>query len=116
MSWKVGDKVAVFGPYDREPRKTARIEKVHKTGHIVVDGRRYRPGVNRAHETGRESWRSGYVEKLTAENIALVIRARRHQRIAGLAAWLARADKDSLPDSLLDALDAARKAQEDAAP
>lgn len=42
-NWEVGEIVAWFGPYDRDPVAEAPIEKIYKTGHLVVKGRRFRP-------------------------------------------------------------------------
>lgn len=109
IDFVVGQKVAVFGPYDCEPCRVARVDKIHKTGHVVVESRRYRPfGDGCAFETGEGSRYS--IRVLTPEVEAAANRAAKRRRMKEIAAWLEKAEPDHVPDDVLRAMIAACKA------
>ncbi len=103
-TWPVGTKVAWYGPYDRQASSVAEVEKVYKTGHIVVRGRRFRLwGDGSAHETG-DGYSKASVCLLTPEREVEIAKSRKAATAKQLAAWLERCDVDSLPDDALAAL------------
>lgn len=101
--WKVGEVVAYYGPYSRCAEKTVTIEKIYKTGHLVVNGRRFKAWSDTAHETGK-SWSKSHIAKLTPDRIAQVAKTQKKRRMMKVSDWLVKADPDRVPDEHLDAL------------
>lgn len=102
--WSVGEKVALYGPHSRKPDRIATIEKIYKTGHVVVGGRRFKPfGSGYASETGDGYARSS-IRKCDAATVAEVTK---RNAVASVAKWLSGADINSVPDDALAAMVAA---------
>lgn len=101
MNWTVGQRVAIYRPYEKEPSKVAAVEKVYKGGNVVVDGVRYRPSSNGyAHQTG-EGYSRRFLRLLTPEVEREANRAAKRRLMRRLAKWLAEAEPDTVPDSIL---------------
>lgn len=96
----VGEKVAWFGPYAREPDGVAVVEKIYKSGHIVVSGRRFRPNGNSAIETG-DGYTKASIYKITEEMEARLKRSRKRKAMKKVADWLLAASADDVPDEAL---------------
>lgn len=114
--WPVGTEVAWYGPYDREPSGTATVEKVYKTGHIIVRGRRFRlSGYNRAHETG-DGYSKASLKLMTPDLSAAVQRAKKRRTMKKVGAWLENCDPDLVADDALAALVAAMESSTTTSP
>ena len=104
MDWAPGTRVAIYGPYDKEPLAVAEIEKVYKGGNVVVKGVRYRPSMNGyAHQTGG-GYSCGRLRILTPELERAANRAAKRRRMRRLADWLAKANPDAVPNAALQML------------
>lgn len=109
--WPVGTKVAWFNPYDRVPSATAEVEKVYKTGHLIIQGRRFRQWNNdSAHETG-EGYSKCSVRLWTPELEADVLKAKKTKMIRKLGEWLQSCNIDKLPEDAVAALIKVMKAE-----
>lgn len=110
--WPIGTKVAWFGPYDRQPTGTAAVEKVYKTGHMIVRGRRFRAwSENAAGETG-EGYAKASIRKMTPELKDAVSRSKKKAMMRRVGEWLRTADPDTISDDAMASLVAAMKASE----
>lgn len=98
--WKVGDDVAFYSPYARAPEAKVKIEKVYKTGHVVVRGRRFRVWGDTAHETG-DGYSKAHIKKWTDAADADIRRHGKSIRARNVARWLERANVDAVPDEAL---------------
>ena len=112
-SWKVGEKVAVFDAYSREPDRVATIEAVHKNGRAKVAGTLYQP----ASQYGNSSqcgtgWNLSSIHRMTPEMTARVARSQKRLRMKRLANWLEHAPPDDVPQAVLNALLAAHNEAE----
>lgn len=111
--WPVGTKVAWYGPYDRTPVGVAEVEKVYKTGHLIVRGRRFRMlGNDQAHETG-DGYSKASVRLLTPDREKELAKHRKSQTARRVGEWLQKCDADLLPDDAMSALVAVMKANTD---
>ena len=109
MTWEVGERVAYYSPHAREPDGILAIQKVYKTGHIVVNGLRFRTYNNTAHKTG-DGYSKAVVKKLTPEIEVAAKRGAKRRRIADAVRWLELvADPNDVPDEALKMLAEAKK-------
>lgn len=108
--WPVGTEVAWYGPYDRSAVGTAVVEKIYKTGHLIIRGRRFRMfSAESAHETG-DGYSKASVRRLTDRTRAEIAAHKKQKLAKEVAAWLERAASQDIPDDLLQALAAAMSA------
>ena len=102
--WPVGTEVAWYGPHDRMATEIARVEKVYKTGHMVIRGRRFRPfGPNSAYATGN-GYAQAAVRLLTDANRAEIASSSKKRLAHDVANWLNRAAVADIPDTALNEL------------
>lgn len=105
--WEVGEEVAYEGPYAKGPTSVQKIEKIYKTGHILVRGIRYRPRGTSAIQTG-DGYSKSIIRKLTPEARATIAKHKRLVTVIEFGNWLC-SNADKISDELLSALVAERK-------
>jgi hypothetical protein len=100
--WKVGDKVAYYHGYSRAPSSVATVEKIYKSGHLIIRGNRFAPyGDGYANQTGGGYSRAS-VRLLTPELKEQIRKHRKVQRIRAIGDWMTKCkDADAVPDMLL---------------
>lgn len=110
--WQVGTKVAWYGPRDQTATGVAEVEKVYKTGHVIVRGRRFRVwGSGVAYETGDRYYSKASIKLLTPATQAEIQKHRKTQTARKVGEWLQKCDADRLPDDAMAALVAAMKSE-----
>ncbi len=104
-NWHIGQKVYVYGANSREPSSIATIEKIYKTGHLIVNGRRYRPSsYGTAYQTG-DGYSRGYIKAVTPEREAQYKEVMKMRRIRMIGDWMTRhAKAEHISDDMLQAL------------
>lgn len=104
MSFEVGQRVAVYDAFSEDPSGVAVVDKIYKTGHVIVNGIKYRPATNGwAHETGT-GYARGHIRALTPDVELAVRHALKVRRLRRLADWLRGANPDDVPNDIVGAL------------
>jgi len=110
--WPVGTKVAWYDHYDTTAVRVATVEKVHKTGHMVIEGRRFRlSGDDCAREAG-DGWSKASVRLLDDERKTEITNAKKLRAARRVGAWLSKATLSEIPEDALKSMFAAMKASE----
>lgn len=111
--WPIGAKVAWYGPHDSTAIGVAKVEKVYKTGHVVVRGRRFRLwGEDRALETG-DGYSKASLRLLTPDTHMEIKKNQKTKMARKIGEWLQRCDADALPEDAMTALAALMKSETD---
>lgn len=111
--WSVGDRVAIFGPFGREPFSVGTVEKIYANGNLIVDRAGYRPsGPDVAHQTG-EGFSRGLIRRLTPDLNLRVEKQLKLRKIRSIGDWLSRfARSDDVPQDVVERLTSLRRQAE----